>query len=57
MMLVNQVIILFLLLYFLFFSCKGPLEQKELKLAHGLPTDHPVTGHGIYGATGAGIVG
>jgi tripartite ATP-independent transporter DctP family solute receptor len=33
---------LFLLLFILFFSCKGPLEQKELKLAHGLPTDHPV---------------
>jgi tripartite ATP-independent transporter DctP family solute receptor len=33
--------ILFLLI-FLLTSCKGPLEQKELKLAHGLPVDHPV---------------
>jgi tripartite ATP-independent transporter DctP family solute receptor len=23
-------------------SCIGPPDQKELKLAHGLPTDHPV---------------
>lgn len=23
-------------------SCVGPTEKKELKLAHGLPTDHPV---------------
>lgn len=23
-------------------SCIGPLDEKELKLAHGLPTDHPV---------------
>jgi tripartite ATP-independent transporter DctP family solute receptor len=25
-----------------FTSCIGPLDEKELKLAHGLPTDHPV---------------
>lgn len=31
-----------LLLFTLLFSCDGPLERKELKLAHGLPTDHPV---------------
>jgi len=24
------------------FSCIGPTDKKELKLAHGLPTDHPV---------------
>lgn len=24
------------------FSCVGPTDKKELKLAHGLPTDHPV---------------
>ncbi|HKJ80362.1 MAG TPA: TRAP transporter substrate-binding protein [Prolixibacteraceae bacterium] len=24
------------------FSCVGPNDEKELKLAHGLPTDHPV---------------
>ena len=24
------------------FSCTGPANKKELKLAHGLPTDHPV---------------
>jgi TRAP-type C4-dicarboxylate transport system substrate-binding protein len=23
-------------------SCNGPLEKRELKLAHSLPTDHPV---------------
>ncbi len=33
---------IFLLFLVLLFSCVGPLEQKELKLAHGLPTDHPV---------------
>ncbi|MFW6290003.1 MAG: TRAP transporter substrate-binding protein [Mariniphaga sp.] len=33
---------IFLLLAVFMFSCVGPLEQKELKLAHGLPTDHPV---------------
>ncbi len=32
----------FFLLFIPVFSCVGPLEQKELKLAHGLPTDHPV---------------
>jgi tripartite ATP-independent transporter DctP family solute receptor len=25
-----------------FFSCAGPSENTKLKLAHGLPTDHPV---------------
>jgi len=24
------------------FSCIGPVDKRELKLAHGLPTDHPV---------------
>lgn len=24
------------------FACVGPSEKRELKLAHGLPTDHPV---------------
>ena len=24
------------------FACMGPSEKRELKLAHGLPTDHPV---------------
>ncbi len=31
-----------LILYVVFTSCAGIVEQKELKLAHGLPTDHPV---------------
>jgi tripartite ATP-independent transporter DctP family solute receptor len=35
-------IIIGLSLFLITFSCIGPLEQKELKLAHGLPTDHPV---------------
>lgn len=30
------------ILLFATFSCIGPTEKKELKLAHGLPTDHPV---------------
>jgi tripartite ATP-independent transporter DctP family solute receptor len=29
-------------LIFFSFSCIGPSNKKELKLAHGLPTDHPV---------------
>ena len=33
---------LLFLAFILMFSCNGPLEQKELKLAHSLPTDHPV---------------
>jgi tripartite ATP-independent transporter DctP family solute receptor len=35
-------IISWLSLFLITFSCIGPLEQKELKLAHGLPIDHPV---------------
>ena len=31
-----------ILLLIVFTSCIGPLDEKELKLAHGLPIDHPV---------------
>src|SRR5690554_2541743 len=34
--------ILILLVVLVFSSCTDVREQKELKLAHGLPTDHPV---------------
>lgn len=36
----NKFYFFFLVLFSV--SCIGPPEQKELKLAHGLPTDHPV---------------
>jgi tripartite ATP-independent transporter DctP family solute receptor len=32
----------FIFVLFVFTSCIGPLDEKELKLAHGLPVDHPV---------------
>jgi tripartite ATP-independent transporter DctP family solute receptor len=32
----------FFIILLAFTSCIGPLDEKELKLAHGLPTDHPV---------------
>ena len=38
----NGIKILSAVLLLAIFSCIGPLEKKELKLAHGLPTDHPV---------------
>ena len=34
--------ILLLLSIFVLFSCNSITNQRELKLAHGLPTDHPV---------------
>jgi tripartite ATP-independent transporter DctP family solute receptor len=32
----------FIVILLVFTSCIGTLDEKELKLAHGLPTDHPV---------------
>lgn len=35
-------------------SCLGPSDKKELKLAHGLPTDHPVHEAMVFMAQRAG---
>jgi len=41
---INNTLIRFLIFIPIAFliSCIGPADKKELKLAHGLPTDHPV---------------
>lgn len=41
---ITKILTRFLFLAFLAFtvSCVGPTDERELKLAHGLPTDHPV---------------